>query len=229
MTFTNKSFRSLIVSFNKSNEFVASKRSWEETRDKLLEYLVTKHQKLESSTLYTQNYISDFEKVSNQLLVCFIVYCIIRIHAMNFESVFSSKRWRLSLFTYKINLKHAKTTSWAYRLLFHLHFLNIKSFTQSSSQLSFQWFQFQISRISLQTSSNFRYFYSYQRSRESQSLSWQDAQNLEHLLASFSLFQCSWYLISRNDVSHYLIASICDQISNWNSKTFSSFFLCINY
>ena len=37
LTSTNKSFRSLIVSFNKSNEFVASKRIWEKTRNKSLE------------------------------------------------------------------------------------------------------------------------------------------------------------------------------------------------
>ena len=58
-------------------EFVASKRSWEETKSNLLEYLVTKHQKFEFSTLYTQNYISNLEEASSQLFVCFIIYCIL--------------------------------------------------------------------------------------------------------------------------------------------------------
>ena len=43
LTFTNKLFRSLIVSFNTSSAFVVSKRNWKETRNKLLEYSVTKH------------------------------------------------------------------------------------------------------------------------------------------------------------------------------------------
>ena len=35
LTFTNKSFRSLIVSFNKSNRFVVLKRSWKKTKSKM--------------------------------------------------------------------------------------------------------------------------------------------------------------------------------------------------
>ena len=76
----------MIVSFNKNNEFVASRRSWEETKSKLLEYLITKHQKLEFLILYTQNYISDFEKASIQLLVCFTIYCILHCDRLQIRS-----------------------------------------------------------------------------------------------------------------------------------------------
>ena len=71
------------------------------------------------------------------------------------------------LLTYRISSKNAEITSWACRLLIRLHLLDIKSSTRSSSQLSLQWLRLQISRISLQTSSSSRYFYSYQRSEES--------------------------------------------------------------
>ena len=59
------------MSINESIKLVASKRSWEETRDKSLVHLVKNIKKLESSTLYTQNYIADLEEASNQLLACF--------------------------------------------------------------------------------------------------------------------------------------------------------------
>ena len=39
---------------------------------------------------------------------------------MSFESILSSKRWRLSFLTYKINSESAEITSWTYRLSLHL-------------------------------------------------------------------------------------------------------------
>ena len=43
LTSTNKLFRPLIVPFNKNSAFVASRRSWKKTRNRMLEYSVTKH------------------------------------------------------------------------------------------------------------------------------------------------------------------------------------------
>ena len=54
--------------------------------DKLLEYLVTKHQKFESSILYIQNYVSDLEETSNQLFACFIIYCILHCDILQIRS-----------------------------------------------------------------------------------------------------------------------------------------------
>ena len=61
-------------------EFIVSRRNWEETRDKLLEYSVTKHQKFEFSTLYTQNHVQNQEEVSNRLLVCFVNFSFCNIY-----------------------------------------------------------------------------------------------------------------------------------------------------
>ena len=60
-------------------EFVASKRNWEKTKNRLFEYLVTKHQKFEFSTLYIQNHISNLEETSSRSSVYFIIYVIVCI------------------------------------------------------------------------------------------------------------------------------------------------------
>ena len=162
LTSTDKFFRSLAVPFNKSNEFVASKRSWEKTKNKLLEHLVRNINKCSSLRLST--FKTTYQTSRKLAFNCSLASSFIALFiAIDFKSDLSSKRWRLSLLTYRISSKNAETTSWAYRLLLRLHFLDIKSSTESSSQLSLQWFRLQISRISLQTSSSSRYLYSYQR------------------------------------------------------------------
>ena len=65
--------------FNKSNRFVASGRSWEETGGKLLEHLVKYIKKLESPTLYIQNHIPDLGETSSQVLASSVAYCVIHI------------------------------------------------------------------------------------------------------------------------------------------------------
>ena len=61
-------------------EFVASRRNWEETRDKLLEYPVTKHQKFEYSTLYIQNHVQNQKEINSRLFARFVyLSCIIKI------------------------------------------------------------------------------------------------------------------------------------------------------
>ena len=47
--------------------------------------------------------------------------------AIFFKSNFASKHWRLSLFTYRIDSKQAKTTWWTYRLLF-VYIFSISNF-----------------------------------------------------------------------------------------------------
>ena len=151
---------------------------------------------------------------------------------ISFKSILSSKRWRLSLLTYKINSEFAEITSWAYRLSLRLHLIKNKSSIRNFSQLSLQWLRHQIFLISLQSSSKHRYLYSYSRSEESQSLLWKNVQNIEHFFASFHQFQFFWYRISRNNISNYLFASIMIHVlrSNFEQKfknvfTFSSVYL----
>ena len=43
---------------------------------RLFHYLFAKHQKFESSILYTQNYITNLEEINDQLLACFIIFVI---------------------------------------------------------------------------------------------------------------------------------------------------------
>ena len=185
------------MSINENIKLVASKRNWEETKSKSHQHLIKNIKKFEFSTLYTQNYIANLEEVNSQLLVCFIIYCIIRIRFC----VLSLMRWRFSLFTYKINSKFAEITSWAYRLLFRLHFLDIKSSTRSFSQLSLQ---FQIFRINLQTSSSSRYLYSYQKFEESK-------------IIRESILYASFIVALR-----FLISNI----SKWRISTFNCKYLC---
>ena len=53
----------------------------------MLEYLVTKHQKFESSILYIQNYISDLEEISSQLLACFNIFYILHCDIFQIRSL----------------------------------------------------------------------------------------------------------------------------------------------
>ena len=168
-------------------EFVASKRSWEETRDRLLEYLVTKHQKFESSTLYIQNHISDLEEASSRSSAYFIIYVIVCIFC---------------------------------------------ELTADQSLYQLQWFRSSISRINLHSSSKYRYLYSHRKSDKSESLSWSETQSVEQSsrldqsasrFSNFRYFQMIYH-ITYSQISWLMSRS---QTSNWNSRTFSSFLLCI--
>ena len=59
-------------------EFIASRRNWEKTRNKLLEYSVTKHQKFEFSMLYIQNHVQNQKEINNRLLVCFVNFFVLQ-------------------------------------------------------------------------------------------------------------------------------------------------------
>ena len=94
-----------------------------------------------------------------------------------------------------------------------------------------QWFRFQIFRIDLHSSSKYKYLYSHRKSNR-KSLFWSETQSVEQSfsldqivsrISSFEYFQMIYHIIC-SQIS-WLVSR--NQISNWNSKTFSSFLFCI--
>ena len=67
--------------------FVDTRRNWEATKNKLLEHPVTKHQKFEFSTLYTQNHVQNQEEISSRLLVCFAYLRMLKTSWMLFTKL----------------------------------------------------------------------------------------------------------------------------------------------
>ena len=181
-------YQQIILIIDRINiEFVASKRSWEKTKNRLLEYLVTKHQKFEFSTFYIQNHISNLEKASFRSSVYFIIYVIVCIFC---ELIVNQSLYQL------------------------------------------QWFRSSISRINLHSLSKYKYLYLHRKSDKSESLFWSETQSVEQSsrldqfvsrFFDFKYFQMIYH-ITYSQISWLMFRS---QISNWNSKTFSSFLLCI--